>query len=284
MPGVSGYEAIQTIMQTSPTPILVLTGIESMHLVDVSFRALSLGALNVLSKPGGMPPADAEAVQLIQQVKVMSGVKVIRRNFSQGQALPSHQPQPGTANPRLVAIGVSTGGPPALQSLLSQLPQDFPVPIAIVQHISRGFVSGLAAWLDNTTPLACKVAMADEILEPGVVYLAGDDFHQIVTANLQVRLDGMQAAGVHRPSVDVLFKNTARFFGPAAVGVLLSGMGEDGARGLLEMHQAGAYTIAQDEATSVIFGMPKAAISLGAVREVLPLDCIPSRLNTLVRS
>ena len=270
----------------------MLTGIDSRHLLDVSFKALALGALMVVAKPEGMPDRDPEAQNLILQVKTMAGVKVVRRPlWLQPQTEPGRQqpakcilpPKPTLHReaPKLIAIGISTGGPPALQMLLSGLPPTFPVPIVVVQHISRGFVSGLANWLSETTPLSCKVTSQSEILQPGQVYLAPDDRHLIIKPSGLVWLDASEPIGNHRPSVTVLFQSVARNYGPAAIGVLMTGMGEDGARGLLAMRQAGAYTLAQDEASSIIFGMPKAAIDLGASEEVLALDQMAYRLLAL---
>jgi two-component system chemotaxis response regulator CheB len=180
-----------------------------------------------------------------------------------------------------VAMGLSTGGPPALQTVLNGLPSSFPLPIVIVQHISQGFMFGLASWLSNTTPFRCKVGELGETIKPGTVYLAPDNTHLTVKDSGHLWLHGSEPVDGHRPSTTVLFESVARNFGAKAIGILLTGMGQDGARGLKAMHQAGAYTIAQDEASSLIFSMPKAAIELNAVEEVLALNQIAPRLRSL---
>lgn len=295
MPGMGGYEAIRQIMSEAPCPIVVITGIESQYLMDVSFKALALGALTVLPKLRGSSPDSAEAKSLIYQIKTMAGVKVVRRPLWMQSTPP--MPDKGGEQPvapakdavsfklqkaaQLVAIGISTGGPPALQTVLNGLPSSFPLPIVIVQHISQGFMFGLASWLSTTTPFRCKVGELGEIIKPGTVYLAPDNTHLTVKGSGHLWLDATEPVDGHRPSATVLFESLARNFGEKAIGILLTGMGKDGARGLKVMRQAGAYTIAQDEASSLIFSMPKAAIELNAVEEVLALDQIAPRLINL---
>jgi two-component system chemotaxis response regulator CheB len=281
MPGMGGYEAIRQIMHEAPCPIVVITGIESQYLMEVSFKALELGALTVLPTPRGFSPDNTDATSLIHQIKTMAGVKVVRRSLRPAAPVKetvSAQPQKAA---QLVAIGLSTGGPPALQALLNGLPSSFPLPIVIVQHISQGFVNGLASWLSKTTPFRCKVAEHRETTKPGTAYFAPDNTHLTLTGSGELRLDASEPVAGHRPSASVLFESVARNFGPKAIGILLTGMGEDGASGLKVMRQAGAYTIAQDEDSSVIFSMPKAAIELDAVEEVLALSQIAPRLRSL---
>ena len=295
MPGMGGYEAIRQIMSETPCPIVVITGIESQSLMDVSFKALALGALTVLPKLRGFSPDDAEAKSLIQQIKIMAGVKVVRRSLR--PELPPARADKGVAQAavivkdsvslkppkpaELVAIGLSTGGPPALQEILSGLPSSFPLPIVVVQHMSPGFMSGLGAWLSSATPFRCKVAELGETIKPGTVYLAPDNAHLTFKGNSNLWHDSSEPVDGHRPSATVLFESAAQHFGARAIGLLLTGMGRDGAQGLKAMHEAGAYTIAQDEASSLIFSMPKAAIELNAVKEVLGLNQIAHRLRTL---
>jgi two-component system chemotaxis response regulator CheB len=295
MPGMGGYEAIRQIMSETPCPIVVITGIESQHLMDVSFKALALGALTVLPKLRGFSPDDAETKSLIQQIKIMAGVKVVRRSLrtesppamiNKGGVQPA-APAKDTGSftlqnaAQLVAIGLSTGGPPALQTLLSGLSSSFPLPIVIVQHISPGFMFGLASWLSNVTPFRCKLGELGETIKPGTVYLAPDNTHMTFKGTSNLWLDSSEPIDGHRPSATVLFESVAQNFGAKAIGILLTGMGKDGARGLKAMHEAGAYTIAQDEASSLIFSMPKAAIDLNAVKEVLDINQIASRLISL---
>jgi two-component system chemotaxis response regulator CheB len=315
MPLMNGLEAIRLIMDEMPRPVLVVTGLEAEAWVQASFQAMEDGALVVMRKPSGLPEQDPEALQLITNVKTMAGVKVVRRSLWLAKKKPDLQrkrPLTGSLAPagasgdtqiqrkavqphlldetrspavyppmQVVAIGVSTGGPPALQAILMGLPPTFPAPVVIVQHISSGFVAGLARWLGDMTPLSVKVAEQGELLQPGTAYLAPDDFHLHLKPSGLVWLDPSPPIGSHRPSVTELFCSVAKSYGRQAVGVLLTGMGRDGAGGLKAMRQAGAYTIAQDEATSVIYGMPKAAIELDAVEEVLPLEHIAPRLIQL---
>jgi two-component system chemotaxis response regulator CheB len=285
MPKMNGFQAIRRIMAESPRPIVVLTSTESNLELGVSSKALEAGALMVVGKPHGLPGEDPKADQLIAQVKAMAGVKVVTRRWrlekktpALSQREPALRPSPGPV--RLIAIGASTGGPPALQAILSQLPADLPV--VVVQHMSPGFIQGLARWLNETTPLQVKVAGNGETLQAGMVYLAPDGRHLLVTAGGRARLRTSPPVSGHRPSATALFQSVAQNYGSAAVGVLLTGMGRDGAQGFKALRDAGAHTIAQDEATCVVFGMPKQAIALGAVEEVLPLEQIGARLGALI--
>jgi two-component system chemotaxis response regulator CheB len=289
MPKMNGFQAIRRIMAESPRPILVLTSTRSDVELGISFKAIEAGALMIVGKPHGLPGEDPEADRLIEQVKAMAWVKVVRRRRPPEEAtpklaLPGKRPAPseveGPALIRLIAIGASTGGPPALQVIFSQLPSSLPV--VVVQHISPGFVPGLARWLDGTTPLRVKVARDGERLQPGTAYLAPDRQHLLVGGNERAHLSDSAPVDGHRPSVTTLFESVARHYGPAAVGVLLTGMGRDGARGLKALRDAGACTIAQDSGSCVVFGMPKEAIALGAAGEVLPLEKIGDRLAELM--
>ncbi|KAF0158592.1 MAG: two-component system chemotaxis family response regulator CheB [Syntrophaceae bacterium] len=296
MPGMGGYEAICEIMSEAPCPILVLTGIESKDMVAVGFKALALGALSVLPKATLLDPDSDEGRELIRQIKLIAGIKVVRRRLTSGED--HHQAVNGLmarATPvrhaflsrmqkeaRLVVIGASTGGPPALQTILSGLPPDFPLPILVVQHISAGFSAGLANWLSSVTSLRCKLGEYGETIQPGCVYFAPDNKHITVNNKGVVVLDSSGPVGGHRPAINVLFESVARSFMAAAVGILLTGMGKDGAQGLKAMRQAGAYAIAQDEKSSVVFSMPAAAIELEAVDEILDLNVIAPWLRRLV--
>ncbi len=292
MPGMGGYEAISRIMGETPCPILVLTGVESKDMVEVSFKALTLGALSVLPKAAPLAPDSDAGKELISQIKLMARIKVVRRRLVTGEE--PRKTAGGMAAParhtfmprmkkeaRLVAIGTSTGGPPALQIILGGLTSDFPLPIAIVQHISVGFSSGLASWLAHVTPLRCKLGEHGEILKPGTVYIAPDSKHMMIHNEGYILLDSSDPVGGHRPSINVLFESVARNLGASALGILLTGMGKDGARGLKAMRQAGAYTIAQDEKSSVVFSMPQSAIELDAVDEILDLNLIAPWLMRL---
>jgi two-component system chemotaxis response regulator CheB len=287
MPDMNGYEAIHRIMSESPRPIVVLTSTTSDLELQISYRALEAGALMVIGKPHGLPDRDPEAAQLIAQVKAMAGVKVVGRR----RALPAaaQKPPPAQPDPRsvarqvqLIAVGASTGGPPALHAILSHLATVLGASIAIVQHISPGFVGGLARWLDETTPMCVRVANHGDQIRPATAYLAPDDRHLVIRRKGLITLEDSPPVDGHRPSVTALFESVARTYRQAAVGVLLTGMGTDGALGLKAMCEAGAPTIAQDQASCVVFGMPHQAIVLNAAREVLSVDEIGPRLQELL--
>ena len=287
MPHMDGYEAIRRIMSETPVPIVVLTSTESDIRLGATYKGVESGALMVIRKPHGLRGDDPEAEELINVVKAMADVKVIRRRWH----IPKH-PEPSAHRNRVsrpiqlayqvLAVGTSTGGPPALRTVLSELPVTFSVPVLVVQHISKGFTAGLARWLNETISMRVKVAEAAEPLLAGTVYIAPDGVHLQVSPQKKVALLEENPLDGHRPSVTALFNSVAKQYGQAAVGVLMTGMGRDGANGLYAMKQAGAYTIAQDEASSIVFGMPKEAIAMGAATEVLGLDKIAHKIKELI--
>ncbi len=282
MPGLDGLAATKEIMITAPTPIVVVTGSTENREVEFAMHALRAGAVAVLSKPcgPGSPGFEEEARKFIATVKAMAEVKVVRHWRTAGR--PGHllPPRPGVdERGSLVAIVTSTGGPAAMHRLFSELPGDFPVPILVVQHITPGFTPGLAAWLNTASALRVKVAEQGEALAPQTVYLAPDDRHLGVSGRNTVLLSGVPPIGGFRPSGNFLFESVARAFGRSSIAVILTGMGEDGVAGLRAIRQAGGRIIAQDEQTSVVFGMPSIAISEGLPDMVLPLDSIASRLE-----
>ena len=286
MPRMNGYEAIRRIMSESPRPIVVLTSSMSDRLLGISFKALEHGALMVLGKPTGLSMPELEKENLLGQLKAMAGVKVVGRRWNrqnpgrrQGPAQPAIHPVSQNAV-ALICLGASTGGPPAVQAILQGLDSAITPPIALVQHINQGFVDSLARWLSETTSFMVRPAKAGDRLQMGQVLVAPENRHLTVLKGGLVRLiDGPLLDG-HRPSVTALFSSAA-VYGPAAVGVLLTGMGRDGAQGLLDMKNAGAWTIAQDRESSVVFGMPGEAVALGGASEVLPLRTVAGRLKGL---
>lgn len=294
MPGLDGYEATRQIMQRIPTPIVMIsTGFDRQGMAT-TFEALNAGAVAVVEKPGGRDhPDDAESRrQLVETVKLMAGVRVVRR-WPKRTGPASGPPAPSPAYPngppyathrariRVVAIGASTGGPAALADILGELPAGLSVPILIVQHIARGFAAGLAAWLDGHAHLPVKLAAPGEQARPGSVYLAPDDCHLSITRDGLIRLTRDAVEGGFRPSISYLFRSVAEAYGPAAIGVLLTGMGQDGVGGLSELRRARGVTIAQDKESSVVFGMPAKAIHLGAAEYVLPPRGIAEMIRTL---
>ncbi len=276
MPDADGFSGIARIMAETPTPILVLTVNREEA---VGFRALSLGALDILEKPSPTSNLDDYGALLRSRLRLLAGVKVIRHlRGLRSRRAPEARP---TARTDLVAIGASLGGPRALAALLRGLPHAFPAPIAVVQHIADGFTEGLANWLAQESRLEVREARDRDALKPGLVLLAPTGRHLVVTQGV-ARLSDAPPVDSFRPSVTPLLHSAAEAYGARACGVILTGMGRDGAEGLKTLKKAGGHTIAQDEATSAVYGMPRAAIETGAVDQVLPLDDIARALMELV--
>ncbi len=285
MPGMNGLDFLEKIMALRPTPVIVVSG-STQRGTETTARALALGAVNCYAKSersGALPFDDSGLLAgLIREAaKVRFGERVAAgsRPVSPGAGASNAgtEPRPGPAErPRVVAVGSSTGGVEALQILLSRFPENCP-PTLIVQHIAPRFAPAVARTLDTHCAARIVLAEPDLPLREGHVYLApGDDRHLTVAGStaLCCRLRQGERVSGHLPSVDVLFGSVARCVGARAVGILLTGMGCDGAQGLLAMAQAGARTIAQDEATCTVFGMPRAAIALGAAGLVAPIGQI----------
>lgn len=288
MPGMDGYEATRRIMETQPVPIIIVSGSTSVGEVAMSFKAIKAGALAVVARPKGMghPDYETTAKKLIQTVKLMSEVKVVRRWPRTKKEAPPPTPgievKKGLPTVQIVAIGASTGGPMALQTILSGLPRDFPVPVLIVQHISAGFLEGFVHWLAQSSGFPIHIASEGEYLPYGHAYVAPEGFHMIVETRKRIALLRAEPKDGLCPSVSVLFNSVAQVFGKNAIGVLLSGMGKDGAQELKLMKDKGATTIAQDEASSIVHGMPGEAIKISAATYVVPPERIAALLAGLV--
>ena len=297
MPGMDGLEATREIMHHSPTPIVVVSATVEGRETEIAFQAIKAGALTVLPKPPGPTSTDfdSHATNLHNTIRAMSSVSVIH-HWKSRSSTPTRQPihsapktEPVSSNtyssplapPEIVAIVSSTGGPAALNEILSNLPADFPVPIVIVQHIAADFLPSLVKWLNTVSNLTVTLAEPNQVPQPGHVYVAPGEGHLRFANGRRFGLD-MTTAAPHTPSGDVLLDSVARQYGAKAVGVILTGMGNDGASGLRAMCDTGAYTIAQDEETSAVFGMPREAINLGATRQVLPVSAIAGTLIELV--
>lgn len=311
MAKMNGLEFTREVMVNYPRPILVISAsVQERDTANV-FKLLEAGAVDVFPKPETGLKSDYEKLrqELINKVKVLSGVKVFtlhrnRRNAEEqkqkdhklikitpeGQ-LPKAYAKPSSllvtpysrgSTIKLVAIGASTGGPQALQTILTEFPPNFPVPTICVQHISEGFLNGLVTWLDSQSRIKVKIPSAGELLEPGVIYFPPEGHHLEVSSNGRCVCSATPAVGGHRPSISVTFNSVAKQFGSKAAGVLLTGMGRDGADGLLAIAGAGGLTIAQNQATSVVFGMPKEAIALGAAQHILPINAIAPLLISKV--
>jgi len=281
MPVLDGLEAVERIMRERPTPVIVLSATVSPGEVGSAFRAARAGAFEVLPKPEGLVSRETYAQvaeALTSRVKLYARVG---RRRGWGPAAPVTQAPvalrvPGSSR-RVVGVGASAGGPRTLLAILSPLPQAFPCPILLVQHISPGFARGFAQWLSREIPFPVRIVEERELLRPATVYLAADDRHLRVRRGCAVAAEGPTQHGC-RPAVDVLFQSLAEEYGSLAVAVLLTGMGKDGAQGALAVRRAGGEVLVQDESTSAIFGMPKAAIELGAATQVVPAPDIPRLL------
>jgi two-component system, chemotaxis family, protein-glutamate methylesterase/glutaminase len=276
MPRLDGFEATRRIMTARPTPIIVVSG-QDVEAVGFALNAMKAGALAVVQKPSapGTPEFEGQARHLITMARAMAGVKLLPR--VEPSAAPSQRRAAAPARPRgrarIVAIAASTGGPPALSRILSELPADFRAPILVVQHIAEGFADGLARWLAASSRLRVKVAEHGERLASATVYLAADRRHLGVEGERIALSDAPPIEGF-KPSGTHLFESVAQSYGASALGLILTGMGRDGVRGLAALHAAGGTVVAQDKDSSVIFGMNGEAVLAGLTDEVLPLDAI----------
>lgn len=297
MPKMNGFETTRKILQRYPIPIIIITNNYKKEEAQKTFQAIEAGALAILEKPKGPqdPYFSTMAQEIIESIKLMSEIKVITRK-------PYFQvPHTNTANQEnpqqkctvhrelrnrhldLIAIGTSLGGPQALESILSNLDEDFPIPIFIVQHIANGFVQGLVDWLNGTTKLQVRLAKHGDKGTPGTVLIAPDKYHMEIAKDLTVQLIAAPPEDGLIPSVARLFRSVAKNFGNRAAGIILTGMGKDGAADLLQMRMSGAITIAESEESCIIFGMPGEAIKIGAAQHVLNLDQIPYFMMQMLR-
>jgi two-component system, chemotaxis family, protein-glutamate methylesterase/glutaminase len=279
--GTNAFEATREIMTVAPTPVVVVIDANSTEAerVRVRTQALEAGALAAV-------PYSANAFELIDLVRAMAGVKVVRRRPERH----AHAPQPpATGHVRrqgttCVSIGASTGGPAALRGIFAAFPAGLEAPVLVTQHISTGFSEGMVYWWNAAGPLHAKIAEHGEPLRNGTIYVAPDDGHLTIAADYAVAISHAPPSGGHRPSASVMFQSAAERFGAGALAVILSGMGRDGVDGLEFVHGAGGTVYAQDEASCAVFGMPKAAIEAGVVDFILPLDAISRHIADAVAS
>lgn len=290
MPKLDGLETTRRIMETHPVPIVVVSGSTDPHEVATTFHAMEAGALAVLPRPMGLDHPDHEetARKLVQTVKLMSEVKLVRRwPRSRTDSGASQRPEPiprrATATEvRVVAIGASTGGPPVVHAILSALPKSFPLPILVVQHMAAGFTLGFAQWLAQSSSLPVHIATQGETIRGGHVYVAPDEVQMRVEHGGRISLSPEASENGLRPSVSCLFRSLAQVYGGAVVAGLLSGMGRDGADELKLLREKGAMTFAQDHESSIVHGMPGEAIRLDAARMILPAGKVAGMLRSLV--
>lgn len=277
MPGRDGLQAIQEIMARKPTPIVVISAASGD--LQINFRALQLGAVEVLEKPAGDPAQRArQAEQIRQAVRAVAGLTLVTRHLrSTSRSLAGPKP---SGPPRALGIVASTGGPAALARILSTLPADFPIPLLVVQHVAEGFGSGFASWLRSQSVLPVELAEHGARITPGKVLLAPTGKHLMVSLG-RVRLDDGPPVRGHRPSGTALLASLAKEYGGRAAGLVLTGMGDDGAAGLKLLRDRGGLTIAQGAASAMVYGMPKVAAELGAAEHVLELEEIVPALKRL---
>ena len=291
MPKMDGFEATRIIMETTPTPIVIVSASWDPRELEKTFQAMEAGALAAVRKPVGVahPDYKDQAKELIQTIKLMSEVKVVRRHsrIKHGKGIPAGLAVkdliPLTTDVKVVAIGASTGGPPVIETILSRLSNDSCAPLLIVQHIAPGFVQGFADWLANSCRIPVKIATRHEFPLPGHAYIAPDGVHMGMDTSGRIVFEGSEPENGLRPAVSYLFRSVANVFGKNIVGVLLTGMGKDGAKELKMMKEKGAITIAQDEESCVVYGMPGEAANLNAATYVLSPPKIAELLAGLLK-
>lgn len=282
MPRMDGLTFLEKIMKSHPMPVIILSSLAKSG-GEVALRALELGAADVLAKPGTSYSVKDMSIQLADRIKAVYGIRhrsadIMKKEIIIPNPL-SNRAMLKTTN-KIIAIGASTGGTEAIKEILVRLPANMP-PIIIVQHMPQYFTRSFAERLDSLCELYVKEAVDGELLAPGKVLIAPGNMHMVLKrsgASYYVEIKEGPLVFHQRPSVEVLFRSVARYAGSNSIGILLTGMGKDGAEGLLEMKNAGALTIAQDEKSCVVYGMPKEAAQIGAAREILSLDVIPEAL------
>ncbi|MFB2937695.1 chemotaxis-specific protein-glutamate methyltransferase CheB [Aerosakkonemataceae cyanobacterium BLCC-F154] len=302
MPQMNGLEFTEEVMIRFPRPILVISASVQAEDTQTIFKMLNAGAVDVFPKPRSPSIEEYELLkqELISKIKILSGVTVFTRHrrsnvttsfdrpplkLESKTNIPISRPsgisllsRNHDSKPKIVAIGASTGGPQAINNILSQLPINFPLPILCVQHISEGFLQGLVDWLGSESQLPVRIAQFGEIPQPGIVYFPPEGRHLELDNFGKFVCSSSPPVSGHRPSVTVTFASVAKCYSAASIAVLLTGMGRDGADGMLAIAKAGGITIAQNEASCVVFGMPKEAIALGAAKHILPVNQIATML------
>jgi two-component system, chemotaxis family, protein-glutamate methylesterase/glutaminase len=290
MPGLNGYEATRAIMEKCPTPIVINSALATPGQTEIVFQAMKAGAVAVCQKPAGFGHPDSATLieKLIRMMKLMSEVKVVRifnrRKSPPGQAL-AKTPSVKHLESRIdiVAVGASTGGPPVLHTILSNLTKKFSPPMIVVQHIAAGFLEGMIEWLAKETSLTLKIPKTGDRVLPGHIYFAPEDHLTEISPSRQFLVSRIDPNELVRRPITHLFNSIAKAYGEYSVGILLTGMGNDGAEGLKEMKSKGALTLVQNKESSVVFGMPGEAVNLNAATYILTPPEIASFLNTLSR-
>ncbi len=300
MPVMDGIEATKMIMQSNPVPIVIVSNVYQTSDTDLAIKELDAGAVYILPKPAG--PSDSnytkEASKYRNTLRIMSEIKVVKRiNLSNGssytnsilvnnsEVVSTHRPKIKCMPPKsvkLIAIGASAGGPESLKILLSNLSLEVAAPVVVVQHIDPHFIEGFASWLNNYSSRRVKVASKGELLEEKTVYIAPGERHMRIEKSLTISFSDLKKSNGHVPSVDVLFDSINKVCGKESIAILLSGMGRDGADGLKNLSDSGCYTFAQNEESSLVYGMPKEAVKLGAACRVLSPEDIAKEINNIL--
>lgn len=293
MPKMNGFDATRTIMETTPVPIIIVSGSENIHEIATSFKAMEAGAVTLMPRPPGAnhPKFEAMAKSLVDAVKTYAEIKVVRRfpqkgtgSVTQTYLKAKMKIEPIKDGAQIVAIGASTGGPVVIQTLLSGLKKGFPLPLVIVQHMTLGFGEGFAEWLQGTTGFPIHIAVNGEYLLPGHAYIGADGYHVGFSNDNRIMLTNAPPENGVRPSVSFLFRSVRQVYGNRVIALLLTGMGRDGADELKSLKDCGALTIVQDEQSSVVHGMPGEAIKLGAAMYVLSPEKIVDVLNEITNN
>jgi two-component system chemotaxis response regulator CheB len=287
MPKMNGFEATRRIMETTPVPIVIITALFNSKDIDRTFQAMEAGAVSVIEKPTAITDGDFDkaAQNIVHMIKLMSEIKVIKRktiykNKKTGY-LENYKAKNTLSSIKIAAIGVSTGGPPVLQRIFSKLPSNIKLPILVVQHITPGFIEGLVDWLSGVTEYPIHIAVHGEKVLPGHIYFAPDGFHMEIRGDGKIFLNGAEKENGLRPAVSFLFRSIARYYGKNSIGILLTGMGKDGAEELKLLKDIGAITVAQDKETSIVYGMPGEAVKLDAATYILPPEKIADLFGKL---
>lgn len=295
MPRLNGIDAVRRLMNTDPVPIVMVSSYTEKG-AAYTVEALSLGAIDCVLKPERSVSLDLHLIaeELIAKLLLASRIKPVRYARLGETAPPRHRPArealrrlgvPPEPEPKpgyeFIALGASTGGPAVLRRLLSRLPADYPLPVALVQHITPSFFKELLSIFERVCPLPVKRGEEDEPVRPGVIYLAAPGSHLVVDQGRRFRLRVGEPVSGHQPSASVLIESAARIYGPAAVGIILSGMGDDGARGMKALDERGGATYVQDEASSVVYGMPKAVLDAGVQARSVSADDLPALFQSL---
>lgn len=288
MPVMDGLEATRIIMAHHPTPIVVISSMINDESVHATFHILDAGALTALEKPVGVfsPSFEDRKNHIIDTLRSLSEIRVIKKPLKNHLTYEPKKAKTTHTKPtyEIIAMGASIGGPIALKTILSQLPTDFPVPVLIVQHMSSGFMRGFAQWLGENVGLTVKNAANYEVLKAGIIYIAPEHHHmeiERVHKNLICKLVDAPPVSGFCPSITRLFQSISKVSGRKAIGILLTGMSDDGATGLLELKRAHGHTLIQDQESSVVFGMSAVAQSLDAVDKVIGLEHIASYLTKM---